>query len=476
MTAPHFPHPDDSRLPEQDSVGLVDWSLVRDRVGFALRATRRRPIVALLCFVAIASLGPVSLAVMPRTYEVEAIVTAGRNPIVSTLAYPVLQRPFESEDPAQLAQDMILRRDNLEALIEETGLLEHWLRTRAPLVRFRDRVLELVTGKEPTREERIEGLVERLEKRFKIEVPGAQPGAPPSAAKDRVVMTLQWPHAEIAKVFVETAARRFFENRREREVSMVRDAVGVLEVHAAGLRREIEAKVRQVHELELGLVRGNTALSRTDRSQRGRVPEEQALARLRATLDSKKLALAELERLTELRSEELRSEYARVRTAYSEEHPDVVRTRKLLERLSVPPQLAALRSEIVELEQDIDRAAARVARLVDGEDPALEYQRTELRLLLTQYSTVRDRIDGAHVEAQAAKAGFGHRYGFTVPPRIPTKPIRPIASLAIAAGVLAGVLFSLFAATALDARSGRIIERWQIERTLHLRVVGELRS
>jgi hypothetical protein len=431
----------------------------------------------MLCFLAIASLGPVSLAVMPRTYEVEAIVTAARNPIVSTLAYPVLQRPFESEDPAQVAHDMILRRDNLEALIEETGLLEQWLRTRAPLVRLRDRVLELVTGKEPTREERIEALVERLEKRFKIEVPGAQPGAPPSAAKDRIVMTLQWPHAETAKVLVDTAARRFFENRREREVSMVRDAVGVLEVHAASLRREIEAKVREVHELELGLVRGNTALSRTERSQRGRVPEEQALARLRATLDSKKVALAELERLTEVRSDALRTEYARIRTTYSEEHPEVVRTRKLLERLSDPPgQLATLRSEIVELEQDVDRAGARLARLVDGEDPALEYQRTELRLLLTQYSTVRDRIDGARVETQAAKAGFGHRYGFTVPPRIPTKPIRPIASLAIAAGVLAGALFSLFATAALDARSGRIIERWQIERTLHLRVVGEMRS
>ncbi len=477
MTAPRLPPTDASPPPTSDSGGLVDWSLARDHAGFALRAVRRRPVVAAFCFLAVASLGPVALVVMPRTYRVETVVMAERDPVVSTLAYPVLQRSFESEDPALVAHDMILRRDNLEALCEEIGLVERWLRERAPLVRLRDGVKQLVIGRAPTRDEHIEALVERLEKRLEIEVPGTQPGAPPATVKDRVRIAIEWPDAQTAKLLVDTAVRRFFEGRRERERSMVRDAVAVLELNAANLTREIDEKVKKVHTLELALVRGNPALSRTGYAPRGRVPEEQALARLRATLESKKLAAAEIERFRELRAEELRGQLARERATHSEGYPEVIRTRRLLERLAAPPeQLEKLRSEIVALEQDVERATARVARLVDNEDPALEYERTELRLLLTQYSSLRERISAARVEREAAQAGFDHRYGFAIPPRIPKKPVGPLPVLAIPAGILGGLLFSLFAAAALDVRSGRIIERWQIERTLRLPVVGEMRA
>jgi hypothetical protein len=46
----------------------------------------------------------------------------------------------------------------------------------------------------------------------------------------------------------------------------------------------------------------------------------------------------------------------------------------------------------------------------------------------------------------------------------------------IAGGLLGGLLLALFVASALDARSGRLEERWQVERGLGVRVVGELRS
>jgi hypothetical protein len=477
MTEPRSQPPESSRPPETESPGIVDWPALRDHLGFALRAVRRRPFVATLCFLAVAALGPLSLVVMPKTYRLEAIFTAARNPVVSTLTYPVLQRSFESDDAAQAAHDAIMRRDNLEALCEETGLLERFEQTRAPLGRLVDRIQAAVTGRERTREERIVALVERLEKRLTIEVPGAQPGASALAPRDRVAMTIDWPDAETGKLLLETAARRFFDGRRERERALVKDAVGVLEVRAASLQDEIGAQVKKVHELEVGLVRGNPALSRTYRAPRGRVPQEEALVRLRATLEAKKLAAHEIERFRDTRGEELREELARLRAGYSEQHPAVIRTRKLLEDVSTPPpQLSALRTDIVTLEQDLERASAIAARLVDDEDPALEYQRTELRLLLAQYTAIRERIDGARVESDASSAGFGHRYAFTVPPRIPREPIRPIPLLAIASGILGGLLFAVLCAAALDARSGRILERWQLERTLRLRVLGELRA
>jgi hypothetical protein len=475
MTSRH-PSPNEAPGQEHDSAGIVDWSRVRDYAALALRAVRRHPIAAALSFVAVAALGPLTLATMPRTYRVEATLTAGRNPVVSTLADPVLRRPFEMEDPAHVARDAILRRDNLAALVEETGLLERWARARAPMGRLRDAAVGLL-GTAPTREERVEALVERLEKRLTVELPGEQPGAPPSAANGgRVRLALEWPDADTAKVLVEAAARRFFAGQREHERALAHDSLAVLATRAEGLRGEIDAKVKEVHELELGVLRGSPALSRSHRAPRGRVPQEEELARLRTTLDAKKVTLAELERLRDRRGEELRAELERARTAYSEGHPSVARTRELLARVGEPsPDVAALRTEIVGLEQDVARASERVARLVDDEDPRLEYRRAELRLLLAQHAAVRDRLDGARVESEAAEAAFERRYGFAVPPRAPKRPVWPIPALSIAAGLVGGALLALFVAAALDLRSGLVLAGWQLER-LGLPVLRELRG
>jgi hypothetical protein len=477
MTATRLPFAEPIRTPQDDSGALIDWPRVREKVRFAGRAVRRRPLLSAICFLAIASLGPLALAIMPRTYRVEAIVKASRHPVVSTLPDPVLLRSYDSEDPANVARDAILRRDNLVALADETRLVERTLEKRAPLARFRDFVRHAITGREPTHQERLDALVERLEKRLAISVPGAQPGAPAGAAKDRVLLSLEWSDDETAKLLVETAARRFFERQRETELAMSHDALAVLEGRAAGVRQDIEAKVGKVHELEVAMLRGNPALSRTYRAPRGRVPQETELAQLRATLESKKLALAELDRIQDRQSEELRAELARERTAYGEKHPVLARTKEILERVSAPsPRADALRAEVAGLEREFQRASERAARLVDDEDPALEYQRTELRLLLAQYTSLRDRLDGARVESAIAQAGFDRRYAFAVPPVLPRRPEWPSAPLAILASVLGAVLFTMFLAAALDARSGLILERWQLERNLGLRVVGEFRA
>jgi uncharacterized protein involved in exopolysaccharide biosynthesis len=477
MTATRLPFAEPVRTPQDESSALIDWPRVREKVRFAARAVRRRPILSAVVFLAVASLGPLTLAVMPRTYRVEATLIAARHAVVSTLPDPVLLRSFDSEDPANLARDAILRRDNLVALAEETHLVERTLETRAPLARFRDWLRHAAGVREPTHQERLDALVERLEKRLAITVPGAQPGAPAGAAKDRILLSLDWTDDRTGKLLVETAARRFFERQRETEAAMSRDALAVLDNRAAGVRQDIEAKVGKVHELEVAMLRGNPALSRTYRAPRGRVPEETELAQLRATVESRKLTLAELDRIQDKQAEELRAELARERTAYGEQHPAIARTKEILERVSAPsPRAEALRTEIAGLEREFQRASERAARLVDDEDPALEYQRTELRLLLAQYTSLRDRLDGARVESAIAQAGFDRRYAFAVPPVLPRRPEWPSAPLSIAASLLGAMLLTMFVAAALDARSGRILERWQLERNLGLRVVGELRG
>ncbi len=464
------------RPPEHDPGALIDWALARARIGFALRAVRRRPFVATGCFLVLAALGPVSLAVMPKTWRVETVVTASRDPVVSTVADPVLLRAFVAEDPAGIARDAILRKDNLLALIDETGLLDRTL-AAAPLTRARDRVVELAEGRARTREERRQDLAETLEKKLLISVPGAEPGAPAGASRDRILLSIEWPDGEAARRFLDAAARRFFEERRAREVAMGRDVVAVLEERAAAVREEIVSKVLKIHELETAMLRGTPSLSRTYRAVRGRVPEEQELARLRVTLESRKVALAELERLRQARADELRAQLAREHAAYGEQHPVIARTRSVLAGVETPSaQADALRAEIAGLEQDLSRASERAARLVDDEDPGLEYERTELRILLARSTTLRERLDAARVEAAVAQAGFDRRYAFAAPPVVPRRAVRPIAALSIAAGILGGALLALFAASVLDLRSGILLEQTQLEEKMGLRVFGALRA
>jgi uncharacterized protein involved in exopolysaccharide biosynthesis len=231
-----------------------------------------------------------------------------------------------------------------------------------------------------------------------------------------------------------------------------------------------------VHEAELAMLRGRTALSSGYRAPTGRVPQELQLAQLKANLESRKLALADLERNREARAEELRAQLARERITYAEAHPAVARTRELLARVSAPgAQAEALRAEIARLEQDFARAGERAARLVDDEDPSLEVRRTELRLLLAQYTGLREKIDGARVEDAVAQASFDRRNAFAVPPVLPRRAAWPIPALSIAAALLGGGLLALLAAAALDVRAGLALEPWQLERR-GIRVLGELRA
>jgi uncharacterized protein involved in exopolysaccharide biosynthesis len=474
MSANRLTPPDAVRPTTRDPAALVDWSALGERLGFAARAVRRRPFASALCFVAIAALGPISLLATSKTYHVEAIVAASRNPTVSTLPDPVLLRSFDSEDPANVARDAILRRDALAALVEETGLVERWNEGRSPLARLRDGVARLVSGRAPSRDREVEDLVDRLEKRLTIALPGTQPGAAPGAAKDRILVALDWSDAETARLLVDTAARRFFEGRRQVEQAMSRDAVAVLEGRAADVRQQIEGEVAHVRELEVALLRQRPEMTRTYRAPSGRTPQEAELAQLKSTLESRKLALAELERLREQRLGELRAELARERITYADGHPLLARTRELLNRLSAPSAEAeALRQEIDGLDRAFQQTSEKAARLVDAEDPALELRRTQLRLLLAQYTALRDRIDGARVEGAMAAASFERRYAFAVPPVAPRRAAWPVPALSLAAAALGGALLALFAAALLDVRSGRILEAWQLRKP-GLPVLGEI--
>jgi uncharacterized protein involved in exopolysaccharide biosynthesis len=227
------------------------------------------------------------------------------------------------------------------------------------------------------------------------------------------------------------------------------------------------------------------------------VAADDDLARLQALLVVKRRAMSDLEEFRQRRTDELQAQLDKLLGIYADQHPEVVSARQNLEALSGPsPQLNTIHDEVLELEKDIVRRGGHVGdqlrdpvapAAAEGElaiapqgreqdDPRLEYERGQLRLLLRQYTGMLERIEGARMELDTVKAAFKYRYTIITPPLMPKKPFRPNPVVLLAAGVLGGLCFGVFAAAVVDLRSGKILERWQIERRLGVPVLAEPRG
>lgn len=154
------------------------------------------------------------------------------------------------------------------------------------------------------------------------------------------------------------------------------------------------------------------------------------------------------------------------------------------------PQIVGLRKEEAELLSEYDRrggkadgaelaaprplpreAAVERAR-EQPEDSSTEMLRERLRTSMFKYNQLLERIDGARIELDTARAAFKYRYSVVRPAALPKKPLKPNAALLIAAGVVGGIFLAFFGCAATDLRRGRVLERWQLERSLGLPVLA----
>jgi uncharacterized protein involved in exopolysaccharide biosynthesis len=497
MSSPHIapvglpdakhPHPEPAPHPGVESADLFDWALLRSYVGFGGRAVLRHRLLATTCFLFVVALSCASLYVFPKTYRVQTIIQALRNPSLPTLANAGLYRPYEADAPTRAARETVLRRDNLISLITQTDLVNKYRRNRAPATQLLDRARRLVSGRERTRDEQVDDLVDLLEKRLRVEV-----------TEGTVTITLDWPHGQTAYELVETASQNFLETRHTTEIAMVGDAIAILQTHADNIHRHLNEALEKVTAKERALraIRGKATqpVRRIYVAPRGTPPE---VARLQTLLSAKRRAIADLEEYRHRRLAELQNQLLQYQTMYADQHPAIVSLKQNIEGLSGPsPQIDALRREAQDMEREVVRAGGLVlepatpprASLLreevaeatapaapDLEDPRFEYERGQVRLLFQSYSSVLERIDAARVEMDAAQAAFKYRYSVISPPQMPKRPQKPSSVLVVAGGVFGGILFALFACVVRDLRSRHLLERWQIERVLELPVVAEIR-
>jgi hypothetical protein len=439
---------------------LFDWAKIRRYVVFSLGSVRRR----FGLFMAIAGsmilFAATALWALPKTYEVECRLLAQKNPVLAVKA-----DQSQSTDPTRAAAEIIVRHENLHALIRQTDLVTEWPKHRAPILQLKDWVTAKM-GSTPKPEDLMNGLTGLLEKQLNVY-------ATPDGT---VVIGLRWPDDRVmAYRLVDAAEQNFLEMRHVLEVSTIAEQISILEGHAANLKKDIMKQVEQLQQSQ----------QRSAKEPRvARPPPPKALdaevVNLRVMLDAKRRALSDLEEYRRRHLLELQTRLAEQRAVYSENHPAIMDLAQSIESLRrESPQLIALRQEEGDLRQQLARvsdgseagSSAALAIPPDlfrdrGEDSTVEYERAQLRFAVQQHAHLRERIDAGRIDLDTARAAFKYRYSVVVPAQIPRGPIKPKASLVMFASLVAGILLALFGTTAADLRTGLVLEQWQLNELL----------
>lgn len=484
------------QLPPADEGDLFDWGALRRWGGFVLRSVTRHKIAALLVVLGMLVLTAVLARWAPRKYQSEARLLANRNQMMALLGNPHRNMPTDQDTPTRAATETVMARDNLESMIQQTQLLEHWEATRNPLLRFKDQLFRLLTGP-LTDEEKLEIMVSTLEKRFNV-----------FAHEQTVVIRIDWPDPQMARQLVETAQQNFLEARHVQEVSAISEAISILEMHAAETQTGIEEAIKQVQAVADERKKGAKGLSPAPRARgpavTGSETPAQELAQLKFLIRTKRRSLGDLEEFRSRRLTELNAQLAEQRVIYSTNHPTVVDTEQRIAALQKEsPQVLQLKRDEEALVQeyksrggrdvvnlsdmggspraaissgaDLDAALSSLMPALE-DDPAMLVARDQLRMATARYQDLLMRIDAARIELDTARAAFKYRYSVVSPALTPRKPISPNVMMILLGGVMGAIACAFLASTLLDLKGGRLIEPWQVEAQLGVPVLAELKS
>ena len=138
--------------------------------------------------------------------------------------------------PTKTAAETIMRRDNLQALIQQTDLLREWPKRRAPLLRLKDWALRKL-NRSPSEKDLTEGLTDLLEKNLTVWT---------SQDATTVTVKVHWPDALMAYRLVDAAEQNFIEKRHVLEVATIAEQISILVGRAATLKNQIEGQVAEL--------------------------------------------------------------------------------------------------------------------------------------------------------------------------------------------------------------------------------------
>jgi hypothetical protein len=507
---------------DDESEPLVDVRQLINYVGFVGKSVRRHKLLAVgtsaLIFGVIAGGG----LLLPKTYHVQTKLFAQRNAVMAALSNPGRTIPWDADAPTRAAAETVLRRDNLISLITQTDLINEWEKRRAPVLKLKDWVIAKVTGYELTPDDKLDIMVALLEDRMIVNAGPVGDGT--------VTIDLYWADAEMGYRLVQGAQQAFLEARQVAETAAIGESIAILERYSASLHDSIN---RTLGELERASKRrpavASSRVTRAVRPPGDAVPTLAAslgvpqlsvtvdadpqLTQLKLTLTTKRHELTRIEEERQRQVTEIQGKLNQLKTVYTANHPSVLSAQQTLAAATQDqPRALALAAEIEELQAEYDKQLAdatdqqikeelarrsaaaasaalnttptvverapeppSVAPVVRATDSGAEFASLRLRSELNQLESVLERTDGARIELAVSQAAFKYRYSVIRPAQVPKEPESPNLKLIFAAGLVASLLLALAVVACKDLLSDRILETWQVERQLGLRVIGTLR-
>ncbi|MES1174366.1 MAG: hypothetical protein ABUL62_08550 [Myxococcales bacterium] len=463
---------------------------LKSYASFARRAIRSRWLLSSTLLVVGLVLTLATFELYPRTYRCKTVMLA--------IGGSVLDR-YDAPNPLADASGLIMRHDNLEAIIREIGLQRTYGVRRPPLLRLKDRIVGALMGR-PSDKDLVAILVATIETKLDV-----------SVDKGELTVAVDWSDGKTAAELVEAARRSFLNARHAAEVSAFEDKMTILDGHATKLRDEISLLADQVnasrHNTAAPVAPGaapapspRPAVVRTVVPAAPDALSLQELAGLKQKLavDKPKLAALEDEHRRQVRDEE--NKLADLKLRLTPSHPQVVTEQQRLALVSqLPAELVQLRAEVATLETDIKAHELTVGRTTsvtisggaaagaattaeplpaeimqalqkDDGDPAL---REQLSGAVVKYGDLRGGLRTARIDLDTAQAAFNRRYQVVVPAEAPSKAEKPKPGLILGGGLVATLALALLLPILGELRKGVIIERWQVHQ-LQLPVLGEL--
>lgn len=486
--------PDAQGSDDQVDADLFDYAAIKAWLGFVWRSVGRHRVVGAVTFVLVLGLATFFSWVVPKKFESTTTLLANRDDLMAQLGNPHRMQSFDMDGPTRAAQEQVLSRQNLEAMIKSTNLVEHWDQNRHPVLKLKDKLF----GEAPA-DQKFDNMVGTLEKRLNVF----------TGPNGTVTITIYWPHAAMARQLVETAQQNFLEMRHSGEVNAIGEAISILELRAGEAQQAIDESIENVQKVAEERTKGGKEKSAKPAAPvkpkavaAGTETPQQELSQLKFLIRNKRRAISDLEEFRSRRLTELQGQLAEQKVIYSDSHPVVLDIKERIEAMQKEsPQIQQLRRDeeaLIEeyksrggkdvnanaepgsarprnVELELDNVLRDV--LPDlRDDPAVTAARDQLRMATARYQDILMRIDAARIELDTARAAFKYRYSVVRPAQTPRKPVSPNVVLIVLGGFFGGIVFAFFAAAAIDTWRGKVVEVWQVEKKLGLQVLADIRQ
>jgi uncharacterized protein involved in exopolysaccharide biosynthesis len=469
---------------------VIQSDLVRDLIGFPWRAVKRHRTLAVSLFLVIATAAGLSSVIMPRHYIVYTTLVAAKNSVMPALGNPRRPAAAESDAPTRLAVEAVMSRDNLVEIIRETNLMAIQPKLRSPLGKLSAFVTERVLGKKTTDDDRLKMVIGLLQSRMYVR----------PEQEGTVTIGIDWPDAQSAFALVQAAQQNFIDQRHAKEVSMIGESIGILQNHVVEAQGQMQDALAALKRARPDIVVPERVATQAPAKKQVPAAQQAQIQTLQTQLTYKQKTIQDLETSRQQDLVKLQNTLADLRRTYGPAHPEVLSTQDRIKALQTEsPLVTSLKQEAASLQNQLASLGATtddapVASLSDAnfarqmldritrarsdsaDNPEVVYAQSRLKMATNDYEDYLQRLEDARIELETSRAGFKYRFSVVTPAEVPKKPLKPKVPLLVAGGIFLGLAFAVFAATALDFISGRVVERWQVQRQVGLPILAMIPS